>query len=34
MTDCTEWQPPTPANGVADEGQKGMTKEALLCGRD
>jgi hypothetical protein len=28
MTDCTERHPPRRANGVAGEGQKGMTKEA------
>jgi hypothetical protein len=28
MTDCTERHPPRRGNGVAGEGQKGMTKEA------
>jgi hypothetical protein len=29
MTDCTERHTAAPDNGVAGEGQKGMTKEAL-----
>ena len=29
MTACTERHPPAPADGVAGEGQKGMTKGAL-----
>ena len=28
MTACTERQPAAPNNGLAGEGQKGMTKEA------
>ena len=28
MTACTELQPAAPPNGLAGEGQKGMTKEA------
>jgi hypothetical protein len=28
MTDCTEWQSAAPPDGLADEGQKGLTKEA------
>ena len=28
MTACTERQPAGPDNGLAGEGQKGMTKEA------
>jgi hypothetical protein len=28
MTDCTERQKAAPGNGVAGEGQKGMTMEA------
>jgi hypothetical protein len=28
MTDCTEPHPAKPNNGIAREGQKGMTKEA------
>jgi hypothetical protein len=28
MTDCTEPHPAKPSNGIAREGQKGMTKEA------
>jgi hypothetical protein len=28
MTACTEPHPAAPADGLADEGQKGMTKEA------
>ena len=28
MTACTEWHPAGRADGIADEGQKGMTKEA------
>jgi hypothetical protein len=28
MTDCTERHPAAPNNGLAGEGQKGMTKEA------
>ena len=28
MTDCTERHPAAPDNGIAGEGQKGMTKEA------
>jgi hypothetical protein len=28
MTDCTERHTPQPDNGLAGEGQKGMTKEA------
>jgi hypothetical protein len=28
MTDCTERHPPKRGNGVAGEGQEGMTKEA------
>jgi hypothetical protein len=27
MTACTERHPAAPANGIAGEGQKGMTKE-------
>ena len=27
MTDCTEWHPAAPHNGLADEGHEGMTKE-------
>jgi hypothetical protein len=27
MTACTEWQPARADDGLADEGQKGMTKE-------
>ena len=26
MTDCTEWQYAGPDNGLADEGQEGMSK--------
>jgi hypothetical protein len=29
MTDCTERQHAEPVNGLAGEGQKGMTKETL-----
>jgi len=29
MTACTERHPAAPNDGVAGEGQKGMTKEAL-----
>jgi len=28
MTACTEQHPPEPDDGLAGEGQKGMTKEA------
>ena len=28
MTACTERHTPAPSNGLAGEGQKGMTKEA------
>jgi hypothetical protein len=28
MTACTERQPPAPDDGLAGEGQKGMTKQA------
>jgi hypothetical protein len=28
MTDCTERHPAAPPNGLADEGQEGMPKEA------
>ena len=28
MTDCTEWHPAVPMDGLADEGQEGMTKMA------
>jgi hypothetical protein len=27
MTDCTEWHPAGADDGLADEGQKGMTTE-------
>jgi hypothetical protein len=27
MTDRTEWHPAAPHDGLADEGQEGMTKE-------
>ena len=30
MTACTEWHPAGRANGIADEGQKGMTKEGSV----
>lgn len=28
MIACTEWQKPEPGDGLADEGQKSMTKAA------
>jgi len=31
MTACTERQPAAPNNDLAREGQKGMTKEALVA---
>ena len=30
MTDCTERHPAGPPNGLAGEGQEGMTKEGSL----